>query len=1103
MNASDINWNGKKEKNKKIKAGNCIFPFKYKWEEHTKCVPTKKGDICATEVNNRRTLVKYGYCRRKTLKKIKLPKKYKSIKIKIMDKIDDISLEEKKEESKVMKPTNNIIKGETINKRLIDLLEELKALEQARGKVFEARAYNNAAETLMAYPETIKDITEIKGFKGIGVKIYKKFEEFLSTGKLELLEREKNNPKYMFYNIYGVGPKKATELVDKDGIKSIEELRKNQELLNDKQKIGLKYYEDILKRIPRKEIETFHDSINESFKKIATDKDKFEIVGSFRRGAKTSGDIDIIISNSSDDNTILNKFITQLQKDGILIEILSKGKTKSLTIGQLNAKSTPRRLDFMYSPPDEFAFATLYFTGSKAFNVVQRKIANDQGYTLNEHGLYHFTNKKKGERVQQAFPTEEAIFDFLNMVYKNPTERIDGRSALLKTQSPISEEKKQENEKTLKKAPKKKIRIKNPKKVIILSELTEDEIIAYWKKLEEEGLSSIKGLTESDICEMFKYASDKYYNTSKPIVNDNVFDILKEYGQTQYPDNKCFHEIGAPPNKDKVPLPYFLGSMEKIKPDTDALPKYLKKFPGEKEVSAKLDGISALYTTEGDVPKLYTRGRATTGLNISHIIPYLNLPDTKNIAIRGELVIAQETFKEKYADSYKNPRNMVSGVIASSKKREIEKWKDIDFVGYEVINPSLKPSEQMQWLEDNSVITVLHQTTDKITNELLSDLLVEWRESYKYEIDGIIVVDNKIYPRRNQNPEFAFAFKMVLSDQVAEVKVLDVIWTTSKDGYIKPVLQVEPVRIRGADIEFVTAFNAKFVEDNKIGVGAIIRLVRSGDVIPHIQAVIQPAEKPQMPTIPWHWNETKVDAISDLKDDPDILQKKIEFFFKKLDIKGVGPGNVKRLINAGLDSIPKILAVSKDDLLKVDGFKEKTVNKIYDNIHTVVNSASLVMIASASNIFGRGLGTIILKNILDEYPDIFKLQNSSEELVTMVEKVDNVSKKRAELFVLHIPEFIKFMKEAKLVDKFEEQGEAKIDKTHPLYGKRIVMTGPKDKPLKEELIKLGAKISSTVNSKTFAVIVESMDISNNKTENAVKEKIPLMTYDAFRIKYLQ
>ena len=1051
------------------------FPFKSKWK--------------------RRTLVKYGYCHKKTLKKIKLPKKYKSIKIKIMDKIDDISMEEKKQDL----PTDIML---TTNKRLVDLLEELKTLEQARGKIFEARAYNNAAETLMAYPKTIKDLTEIKGLRGIGVKIYKKFEEFLSTGKLELLEREKNNPKYMFYNIYGVGPKKAYELVEKEGIKSIEELRENQDLLDDKQKIGLKYYEDILKRIPRKEVELFNDLFNESFKKIATDKDKYEIVGSFRRGAKTSGDIDIIVSNEDNNGAILNTFITQLQKDGILIEILSKGKVKSLTIGQLNSKSIPRRIDFMYSPSDEFALATLYFTGSKAFNVVQRKIANDQDYTLNEHGLYNFTNKKKGEKVKTTFPTEESIFDFLNMVYKNPRERIDGRAALLKTPLLISEETKQENKETSKKEPKKKIRIKKHKKVVIVSELSEDEIKNNWKKLEDEGLSSIKGLDESDICEMLKYASGKYYNTSKPIVSDNIFDILKEYGQTQFPKNQCFHEIGAPPNKDKVPLPYFLGSMEKIKPDTAALPKYLKKYPGEKEVSAKLDGISALYTTEGDTPRLFTRGRATTGLDISHIIPYLKLPKIKNIAIRGELVIAQDTFKAKYADSYKNPRNMVSGVIAGSKKREIEKWENIDFVGYEVINPSLKPSEQMQWLEDNSVITVSHQTTSKITNELLSELLVEWRESYKYEIDGIIVVDNKIYPRRNQNPEFAFAFKMVLSDQVAEVKVLDVIWTTSKDGYIKPVLQVEPVRIRGADIEFVTAFNARFVEDNNIGVGAIIKLVRSGDVIPHIQAVIQPAEKAQMPTIPWHWNETHVDAVSDLENDPDVLQKNVEFFFKTLDIKGVGPGNVKRLIKAGLNSIPKILAVSKDDLLKVDGFKEKTVNKIYDNIHTVVNGASLVIIASASNIFGRGIGPIILKNILDEYPDIFKLTHSNEELIEMVEKVDNASKKRAELFVSHIPEFIEFMKAAKLVNKFDEQGEAKIDKTNPLYGKRITMTGPKDKPLKEELIKLGVKISSTVNSKTFAVLIETTDVSNNKTESAVKENIPLMTYDAFRTKYL-
>lgn len=1010
-----------------------------------------------------------------------------------MDKIDATNLDNMKQVGPTMlvkRRKKNIYKL-GLNDKLIHILEDLETLERARGKVFEARAYHNASEALMALPDDIKNIEDVRGLRGIGVKIYKKFEEYIKTGKLELLERERNNPKYLFFNIYGIGPKKAAELVDKDGVQSIKELRERQELLNDKQKIGLKYYEDILKRIPRKEIENFKIALTKSFVKVASKEDTFEIVGSFRRGNEHSGDIDIIVSNGVNDNSILERFIGQLQKDGILLELLSKGNIKSLTIGRLNDDSTPRRIDFMFSPPKEFAFATLYFTGSKSFNVVQRRMANEQGYTLNEHGLYKFTDKKKGELVKETLSTEEDIFTFLNMIYKEPVERINGKAAILKAGF-IAENKEPQNI----------IRLKHKKNVKIISSLGPEELNEYWKRLELEGISVLKALKEDYICQMFRYASAIYYNNLPPIVDDTIFDILKHYAQATYPDNSCFDEIGAPINKEKVPLPYFIGSMIKIKADTNALPKYLKKFPGKKVVSAKLDGISALYSNESGTPRLYTRGQATSGLDISHIIPYLNLPNGGNVAIRGELVIAQDVFKAKYSDSYKNARNMVSGVIAGSKKHEIDKWKDIDFVAYEVIKPSLTPGNQMKWLEEHSIITARYMIVDEISNDLLSGLLVDWRApgGYSYEIDGIIVVDNNIYPRRNQNPEFAFAFKMVLGDQQAEVKVLDVIWTSSKDGYIKPVLQIEKVRIRGADIEFVTAFNAKFIEDNKIAVGSQILLIRSGDIIPRVHKIIQSSEKGQMPTIPWHWNETHVDAVSDLLDDPNILQKQIEFFFKTLDIKGVGPGNIKKLINGGFNSVSKILTISTNELLEIDGIKEKTAKKIFDNINKVVSSASLAMIASASNIFGRGMGPIIIKNILDEYPDIFKRDDIDIELVAMV---DNVSKKRAKLFVSHIPAFIEFMKEANLMDKFQEQGDTAVDKTNPLYGKRIVMTGPKDKSLKDELITLGVKIGSSVNSKTFAVIIESMDIINNKTEAAIKDKIPILTYGEFRKQYLE
>ena len=89
---------------------------------------------------------------------------------------------------------------------------------------------------------------------------------------------------------------------------------------------------------------------------------------------------------------------------------------------------------------------------------------------------------------------------------------------------------------------------------------------------------------------------------------------------------------------------------------------------------------------------------------------------------------------------------------------------------------------QNKWLRD----PVRYIISETIDNEKLSEKLLEWRENYDYEIDGLVIVDNNIYERPNKNPEYAFAFKMIISEQIAEAKVLEVIWTPSKDGYLKP-----------------------------------------------------------------------------------------------------------------------------------------------------------------------------------------------------------------------------------------------------------------------------------------------------------------------------
>ena len=1042
---------------------------------------------------------------------IKLPRKIGKIKIKkkietIKHSRNKVSLKPKTRK-KLKRLKIKIKKKEMLNEKFTDLLTRLENLMKMKGEVFRARAYQKAKETIMAYPEKITSIEQLRGLPGIGETIIKKFNEFDKTGTLKVLEREKNHPRYIFAQVYGIGPKKAKELADM-GLTSIKELRERKdELLNDVQKKGLKYYEDILRRIPRAEIVEYEKAFRKAFDKVKQPGDKFEILGSYRRGAKTSGDIDVAITNENNDKSIFDKFIKQLQKEGILVELLSKGSTKSLTVGKLPNYPTARRLDFMYSKPDEYAFALLYFTGSMAFNVVQRRRAIELGYTMNEHGLYKLVGDKKktkGPRINQQFPTEESIFDFLGLVYKGPTERKSGREVILKSNELIEPagETKTAQKTSLKKSTKKKaLKLKVPKtlknrKLKIKANNNTKNVEDKWKKLQKQGISVVADFSESDICAMMRLASDAYYN-DQPFVSDNVFDILKEYGQTTYPNNPCFNEVGAPTNKKKVKLPFQMHSMDKIKPDTNALPKYLKKYPGPKVISAKLDGISVLYSGS----KLYTRGKATHGMDISYMIPYLELPSRKDITLRGELLIREDLFEEKYSAEYKNSRNMVAGAV-NSKKREVEKWKDLDFVAYEVIVPELKPSEQMEWLKDNGVITVRNRTVDEISNEYLSEVLVDWRSNYEYTIDGIIVNDDKIHPRRNKNPDHAFAFKMVLGDQIAEVKVVDVIYTASKDGYLKPVVRVEPVNIRGVDIEYATANNAKFIKDNKIGVGAIIQLLRAGDVIPKIEAVIEPADEPMMPNVPWKWNETNVDAVLEtMENNPVVLQKNIEFFFKKLDIKGIGPGNVKKMIKAGLDTVPKILKATKEELLTVEGFKEKTVNKIRTNIDSVIQNSSLVIIASGTNIFGRGLGPLLLRNIIHEYPNIFESGESDETKVEQVARVENIGKKRAERFVENIPKFINFLEESNLNSKLNEQLGQNVDPEHPLFGKRVVMTGFRDKPLKTTLTELGVKIGSSVSQNTFVVLVKDLDEDTSNAEEAKEKNISIMVVDEFRKKY--
>jgi len=1138
MYGTTLNNKGKSEKNKKVKEGECIFPFKYKFNTHNECDKTEKGDICATSVNDHGTLQTYGYCvpfnktkdSSATMKKSRFVKKTNTKKLKIVESIE--RFEPKKSNSPHSK-SRTLKKGKTthrkLNKKLvikedispsmptvndsqskskmtqiyneqfIAALGELEDYMQKKGEIMRARAYQKAQESIMTYQEDITDVNQIKDLKGIGKTIISKLNELKDTGMIQALETEKKNPIHIFTSIYGVGPKKAHELI-KQGITSIEELKEKQlSVLTETQQMGLEYMEDINKRIPRNEIVEYNKEFTKMFDLIKDPDDTFEIVGSYRRGNTTSGDIDVIITDKLGKSTVLKKFIDKLVEEKIVVYKLTDGKSKILVIAKLPGKPA-RRVDFLFSPPQEFPFAILYFTGSKIFNTVMRQHALSMGYSLNEHGFYKMIDGKKGSKLDMTFKTENDIFDFLNMEYKKPNERKDGRSVIIKKDNFI-EDIPEEGDFTIKT----KKRSKSLKKSKM--ETPAHNIKVYRR----EGQKYIKTLSEREIGDMIRYANDMYYNNpDEVIMTDTQFDIIKEYLYRTYPKNTVLNEVGAPistASKSKVVLPYNMPSMNKFKASTQAVLKWLElkdnSTPKEYVLSAKLDGVSGLFVAKNGDKQLFTRGNGTVGQDVSHLIHHLKFPKGDNIVIRGEFLISKDNFKKHFKDS-KNPRNTIAGIINKINASSAE-LKHVDFVAYETIEPKLKPSMQLEFLKDKNIDIVKYEKATTVTNEILSEKLIDWRKNYKYEIDGIIVTHDRMRALRSTgNPTHAFAFKMVLSDQLVEANVVDVIWSPSKYGFLKPKIEVDPVEVGGVTIQYATAFNAAFVEKHKLGVGAVVLLQRSGDVIPHILEVLKPAHEANMPDLAWKWNETHVDIVLTNKISNKIVQAKIiTDFFKNIGVEGLSGGNIQRIINAGYITIPQILALNKADFLKVDGFKDKLATKIYEGIKRQLEAADITTLIKASNIFGKGLGERKIRPILEKYPDILESNESTAYKQLLVGSVSGIGDVLAENFVNKIPQFLEFIKESKLTSKLKEGVEKiKYDGSHPLFEKRVVMTGFRDKALVEEINAKGGIIGTSVSKKTFVVLVPDKEEGTGKADEARKLKIPLMTPDEFRTKYL-
>jgi DNA polymerase beta len=306
---------------------------------------------------------------------------------------------------------------EDLKKSIIKHIAILRDFENMNNNYFKARAYTSVLAQLYACKTPITSYEDYLANVKAGEKINHKVKELIDTGKISYEERNINkNDLFNFQtelrNIYGIGESKIKQLLEK-GIKSLDELRANTHLLNEKQKIGLMYYEDLNKRIPLDEY-LKHKEILES-DLIRLDL-TYNFVGSFRRGSHSMGDIDILIMKDSKFN--LDNYIERLKTLGYIRETLALGNVKFSGIVKIDNKSPARQVDILISPPEEYYFSLLYFTGSAEFNVGLRNyIKNKYNVSLSEHGI------KEGAIKIPIMKTEADIFDFFNLKFVEPHKR--------------------------------------------------------------------------------------------------------------------------------------------------------------------------------------------------------------------------------------------------------------------------------------------------------------------------------------------------------------------------------------------------------------------------------------------------------------------------------------------------------------------------------------------------------------------------------------------------------------------------------------------------------------------------------------------------------
>lgn len=573
------------------------------------------------------------------------------------------------------------------------------------------------------------------------------------------------------------------------------------------------------------------------------------------------------------------------------------------------------------------------------------------------------------------------------------------------------------------------------------------------------------------------------YRSGEPIMSDQDYDQLLDQLAILSPDDELLTKVGVEVDETrKVKLPIEMASMNKIKTieEIDSWIKTRGINPDNMVViTPKYDGISL--ACDEKTKQGFTRGDGVFGQNSDQHIKLINnmLDDTDRLDFTyGEAIMKKSVFLKKYFPKSPNPRNLVAGLFNS--KTATEQLKDCDFIKFGAVHNDqfTRKSELLDYLNSKQEVKVPY-TLSKIS-ELSEDMLIKLFHKYSedYTIDGLIIELDDLSMQKSlgrektsNNPVWARAFKHNSFEEKAQTVVLGITWNISKQGLLKPVINIEPVNLDGAMVSNITGNNARFIKDMGIGVGSIIVVKRSGMVIPIVVEVKTTVDF-VLPEIGSEigWNENGIELITLTETDDQKIKKNIAFF-EILEADNVSEGIIKQLWDAGFKTIKDILSLTKDDLEKLDGFGKRKAKIVFDSLRKSTTDVQLSKLQHATGLFPMlGSKKLVLLEHFTEKPT-----------VEMVSKLDGFAEKSSMSYVDNYDSFYEFIKDLPIT--IQRNVEVVLESTD-LLNKTFVFTGVRRKDLEEVILSKGGKIGSGVSKNSSYLVCKDVDASSSKLVKA-------------------